>query len=234
RLMSRHGRRPGLVAAYGMGCAGAVLALLAGATGSVPLLLLGMLAFGGGQTANLQARYAGTDLATPATRGRSLAVVVWATTVGAVLGPNLADPGGRLATALGLRPLAGSFLFSIASFVLAATVVFTLLRPDPLLAACRLVAGAGASPPPRPSVRGSLRTVGRSPDARVGLLAVACSHAVMVGVMVMTPVHMGHGGATLRVIGLVISVHVLGMYAFSPVVGVLADRYGRRAMLGVG
>jgi MFS family permease len=232
RLMSRRGRRPGLVAAYGMGGAGAVLALLAGVTGSTALLLLGMVAFGGGQTANLQARYAAADLATPSTRGRSLAIVVWATTVGAVLGPNLADPGSRLATALGLRPLAGSFLFSIASFALAATVIFALLRPDPLLAARRLSGDAGATP--RPSLRGSLRTVARSPGARLGLLAVACSHAVMVGVMVMTPVHMGHNGATLRVIGLVISVHVLGMYAFAPLVGTLADRFGRRPALVLG
>jgi MFS family permease len=234
RLMSRRGRRPGLVTAYGMGAAGAVLALLAGITGAVPLLLLAMVAFGGGQAANLQARYAGTDLAAPAARGRSLAVVVWATTVGAVLGPNLADPGSRLATALGLHPLVGSFLFSIASFVLAATVVFALLRPDPLLAARRAATAAGAPDPPRPSVLGALRIVARSPGAGTGLLAVACAHAVMVGVMVMTPVHMGHDGATLRVIGLVISVHVLGMYAFSPVVGAAADRYGRRQVLVAG
>jgi MFS family permease len=121
----------------------------------------------------------------------------------------------------------------VASFTVAAAVVLTLLRPDPLLTARRL-SGADVGAAPRPSLRGSLRTVAASPGARLGLTAVASSHAVMVGVMVMTPVHMGHNGAALRVIGLVVSVHVLGMYAFSPVVGVLADRYGRRPVLVLG
>ncbi len=233
RLMSRRGRRPGLVAAYCLGGTGAVLAVLAGVTGSVWLLLPAMAAFGGGQTANLQARYAAADLATARTRGRSLAIVVWATTVGAVLGPNLADPGGRLATAIGLRPLAGSFFFSIASFALAAAVIATLLRPDPLLTARRL-SGTEYAAPPRPSLGESLRTIAASPGARLGLLAVASAHAVMVGVMVMTPVHMGRNGATLRIIGLVVSIHVLGMYAFSPLVGWLADRYGRQWMIALG
>jgi MFS family permease len=233
RLMARRGRRPGLAVAYSLAAAGAVLAVLAGARGSVGLLLVAMLAFGAGQTANLQARYAATDLATDRTRGRSLATVVWATTVGAVLGPNLADPGGRLASAVGLPPLAGSFLFSIASFGLAVAVVTMLLRPDPLLTARRLSAARDAGPP-QASLRQSMRVVAGSPGARLGLLAVATAHAVMVGVMVMTPVHMGHDGATLRVIGLVISVHILGMYAFSPLVGWLVDRYGRRRVILVG
>jgi MFS family permease len=159
--------------------------------------------------------------------------VVWATTVGAVLGPNLAEPGGRLAGAVGLAPLAGSFLFSIVSFGLAMSVVTALLRPDPLLTARRLSAARDAGPP-RASLRASMRIVAGSPGARLGLLAVVTAHAVMVGVMVMTPVQMGHDGATLRVIGLVISVHILGMYAFSPLVGWLADRYGRRRVILLG
>ena len=56
----------------------------------------------------------------------------------------------------------------------------------------------------------------------------------MVGVMVMTPLHMEHGGSGLEVIGVVISVHVLGMFAFSPLVGLLADRVGRPPVLGAG
>jgi MFS family permease len=150
-----------------------------------------------------------------------------------VLGPNLADPGGRLAGAVGLPPLAGSFLFSLVSFGLAMSVVTALLRPDPLLTARRLSAARDAGPP-RASLRASMRIVAGSPGARLGLLAVVTAHAVMVGVMVMTPVHMGHDGATLRVIGLVISVHILGMYAFSPLVGWLADRYGRRRVILLG
>ncbi|MBI3688338.1 MAG: MFS transporter [Actinobacteria bacterium] len=241
RLMSRRGRRPGLAAAYGLAGLGATLAVLAAAISSVALLLVAMLAFGAGTTANLQARYAATDLATAEHRSRALSTVVWATTVGAVLGPNLADLGGRVAGRLGLVPLAGSFLFSIASFALAGLAVLALLRPDPLLTARALQsaavdtdADADAANQPRQSLASSLRVIRGIAGARLGLLAVAVAHTVMVGVMVMTPVHMGHGGATLRVIGLVISVHILGMYAFAPLVGMLADRYGRRRALLVG
>lgn len=234
RLMSRRGRRVGLVAAYSLAGLGAVVVVLAAMLGSVPMMLVAMLAFGAGTTANLQARYAAADLATARHRGRALSTIVWATTVGAVLGPNLVAPGGRLAGVLGLRPLAGSFLFSIGSFALACLVVSSRLRPDPLLTArSMLSAGQGAGLVRQP-LAGSLRVIGRSPDARLGLLAVAVAHTVMVGVMVMTPVHLGHGGASLEVIGLVISVHVLGMYACAPVVGRLSDRYGRRLVIGLG
>jgi MFS family permease len=233
RLMSRSGRRVGLVAAYGLAGSGAAVAVLAAVLGSAPLMLAAMLAFGAGNAANLQARYAAADLASAPRRGRALSVVVWATTVGAVLGPNLADPGGRLASALGLRPLAGSFLFSIASFALAGLVVASRLRPDPLLTARAALSGGGEAPVRQP-LAASLRVIGRSAGARLGLLAVAVAHTVMVGVMVMTPVHMGHGGSSLRVIGLVVSVHILGMYAFAPAVGALSDRYGRRPVIGLG
>jgi MFS family permease len=59
------------------------------------LLLVGALLFGFATAANLQARYAATDLATPERRGRALALVVWATTVGAVAGPNLTSQAQR-------------------------------------------------------------------------------------------------------------------------------------------
>ena len=56
----------------------------------------------------------------------------------------------------------------------------------------------------------------------------------MVSVMVMTPIHMDHGHASLEIIGLVISVHILGMYAFSPLVGWLVDRVGSIPVLAAG
>lgn len=229
RLAAARGRRPALAAGYGLGLLGAGLVLTAAVIGSFVLLVTGLLLFGGATASGLQARYAATDAATPETRGRSLSVVVWATTAGAVLGPNLSGLGGRVGTALGLPALAGPYVFSAVSFVGGAVVVGLFLRPDPLV-----VAGPGAPVVVRPSVVTTLRAVLAVPAARLGLVAVATAHAVMVGVMVMTPVHLGRGGATLQVIGLVISVHIAGMYAASPLMGWLADRAGRVATIGLG
>ncbi len=232
-LMTLRGRRPGLVAGYLTGSAGAVLAVVAAALGSYPLLLAGMLFFGAATTSNLQARYAATDLAEPAQRGRALSLVVWATTIGAVAGPNLAAPAGATAATLGLPRLAGPFLWSAIVFLLAGAIVWLLLRPDPLLLARRRAADADG---PRLSARAALDAVRRTPRAALGLAGIAVGHMVMVGVMSLTPVHMrsgGHAGPdVLRLVGLVISVHVAGMYAFSPVMGWLADRFGGVRVLG--
>ncbi len=229
RLAAARGRRPALATGYLLGLLGAGLVLLAAVLGSFVLLVTGLLLFGGATASGLQARYAATDAATPETRGRSLSIVVWATTIGAVAGPNLSGLGGRAGAALGLTPLAGPFLISAVSFTAGAVVVGLLLRPDPLV-----VAGPSAPEGPRPPVRAVLQVVLAVPSARLGLVAVATAHAVMVGVMVMTPVHLGHGGASLQVVGLVISVHIAGMYAASPVMGWLADRAGRVATIGLG
>ncbi|SCX39589.1 Predicted arabinose efflux permease, MFS family [Klenkia marina] len=229
RLAAARGRRPALATGYALGLLGAGLTVLAAVLGSFALLVGGLLLFGGATASGLQARYAATDAATPETRGRSLSVVVWATTAGAVAGPNLSGLGGRVGDALGLPPLAGPYLFSAVSFAAGALVVWLLLRPDPLV-----VAGGPVAPGPRPTVGATLRVVLGIPAARLGLVAVMTAHAVMVGVMVMTPVHLGHGGASLEVVGLVISVHIAGMYAASPVMGWLADRAGRVATVVLG
>ncbi|CAN5199770.1 MFS transporter [soil metagenome] len=227
RIMSRSGRRPGLALGYAVAGFGAGLLVLAAAVGSLPLVLAGMFLFGAGTTANFQARFAAADLATPQRRGTALSLVVWATTVGAVLGPNLAAPAGRYAESLGLPGLAGPFLVSALLFGLAGLFVSVLLRPDPLLLARALSPQDGEPPASRTSVRQALAAVTATVDGRLGLLAVVTAHASMVAVMVLTPVHLGHGGASLTVIGLVISIHIAGMYALSPVVGWLADRLGR-------
>ena len=237
RISDRSGRRAGLAAGYAVAVVGALVTVGAAALSSLPLLLVGLFAFGAGTACGLQARYAAADLASPARRGRDLSLVVWATTVGSVLGPNLAGPGADLGRALGLPALGGGFALSAVAFAVVAAGFLVLLRPDPLLLARRL-GGGGDGPPPRQATGTAVRAVWASRDGRLGLTAVVVSHSVMVGVMVMTPVHMGHAGgsegATLRVIGLVISVHVAGMYLFSPLVGVLADRAGRRATVAVG
>ncbi|MEV4489859.1 MFS transporter [Micromonospora coxensis] len=243
RVMTGHGRRPGLVLAYLVGAVGGVLVVLAAATGWVPLLFLGMLLFGGGTAANLQARYTAVDLAEPARRARQLSLVVWATTIGAVAAPNFAALADRVTHGWGLPALSGPFAFSAAAFVLAAAVLLVLLRPDPLLTARRLAPAATGSPaatgPRAAGMRAAWRVVAVRPAARLGIAAVAVGHLVMVAVMTMTPVRLGESHAdvdVLRVVGIVLSLHIAGMYALSPVVGWLTDRVGRRAVIlgGVG
>ncbi len=229
RLAARAGRRPALVLGYGTGSLGAVLAVLALELASWPLLLLALLPFGAATAAGLAARFAATDLAEPDRRARSLGVVVWAVTVGAVAGPNLAAPMQGVAAAIGLVPTAGPFLLAAVAFGAAAVVVQLGLRPDPLVLARSL-----APEPPGARTRGAVRTVRAHPAAALAIGSIALAHLAMIALMSLTPVHMDHGGASLQLVGLVISLHVAGMYVLSPVFGLLADRWGRRPVLALG
>ncbi len=237
RISNAHGRRAGLAVGYLLSVLGAIITVAAAAASSLALLLAGLFLFGSATACGLQSRYAAADLAAPEHRGRALSMVVWATTIGSVIGPNLAAPGAGLGTALGLPALAGAFVVSAVVFGVVALGLLALLRPDPLLLARRMGGGTGAMPP-RVATGAALRAVWSSASGRLGLVAVVVSHSVMVGVMVMTPVHMGHAGgaeeAVLRIVGLVISVHVAGMYLFSPLVGVLVDRVGAPTVVALG
>ncbi|MDQ0796977.1 MFS transporter [Streptomyces sp. B1I3] len=230
-LMASRGRRPGLVLAYLVGAAGALLVVTATMVGSFPLLLLGMAGFGAGSSANLQARFAAADLAAPDRRGRAISTVIWATTIGSVLGPNIAAPAGRVFRDTSVPETAGPFAWAAAIFLLTGLLVAVLLRPDPLLTA-RALAPQETGPEHR-SLRAGIAAVRASPMARLALVTVAVSHTTMVSIMVMTPVHLGHHGAGLQLVGLVISGHIAGMYAFSPVMGRLTDRVGRPAVIGL-
>ncbi|HVM52170.1 MAG TPA: MFS transporter [Acidimicrobiales bacterium] len=225
RRTARRGRRSGLTVGYLVGGVGAVLCVVAAEVEWFPILLAGLFLFGAGNAANLLARYAAADLAPPERRARSISIVVFATTVGAVAGPNLLDPSGRLAEAVGLPTLSGPFLVSIACFAVAVLVEWALLRPDPMEVAGLL--GAEIEEAPRRSIAESLEVVRAAPGARLGMGVMVTGHAVMVTVMAMTPLHMRGDGHSLRVIGLVISLHIAGMYGLSPLVGVAADRIGR-------
>jgi MFS family permease len=235
RLMALRGRRVGLTTGYLVGAAGSVLAVVAGVADSMPLLLLGAALLGSATAANSAARYAATDLAPVETRARALSVVVWATTIGAVAGPNLTGLSAAVADALGIPELTGPFAIGSVGMLLAALVVALWMRPDPLLLARELadqqatVGGVASTSWGR--VRASLR---ERPVLAAAVVGLSGAHAAMVAVMVMTPLHMEHGGAELRVIGIVISVHVLGMFAFSPAVGWLTDRAGRAPVLAAG
>ncbi|MCX4786011.1 MULTISPECIES: MFS transporter [unclassified Streptomyces] len=231
-LMISRGRRPGLVLAYLIGALGAGLVVLATVVESFPLLLLGMAGFGAGSSANLQARFAAADLVEPDRRGRAISTVIWATTIGSVLGPNIAAPVGHVFRGTAISEQAGPFFFAAGIFLLAALVVWALLRPDPLLTARALAPQESESPAGR-SLRAGIAAVRASPMARLALVTVAVSHTAMVSIMVMTPVDMGHHGAGLQLIGLVISGHIAGMYAFSPVMGRLSDRFGPLTVIGL-
>ncbi|MFG2005425.1 MFS transporter [Spirillospora sp. NPDC048911] len=222
RAAARHGRRAALTLAYGAGTLGAVIAGLAAALDAWPLLLAGLFVFGGGAAGGLAARYAATDLAHPKRAARDLSIVVWATTIGSVAGPNLAHPADRLGRALGLAEWAGPYALAALAYGLAMLGVFALLRPDPLQTAGSLADSTTTAP--KSSGWQILRT---TPRARLAVAGIVVSHMVMVSVMTMTPVHLNHGHASLSVVGVVISLHIAGMYALSPVAGWLADRWGR-------
>ncbi|MGW6706360.1 MFS transporter [Streptomyces sp. NPDC054956] len=231
-LMTARGRRPGLVLAYVIGAAGAALVVLAASVKSFPLLMLGMAAFGAASSANLQARFAAADLAEPDHRARAISVVVWASTIGAVLGPNLSAPASRSFAGTSIPQTAGPFVWAGAVFLLTAGLIAVFLRPDPLLTA-RALAPAEEQTRAGRSLRAGFAAVKASPRARLALVTIAVSHTAMVSIMVMTPMDLGHHGADLQLIGLVISVHIAGMFAFSPAMGWLADRLGRLAGIGL-
>ena len=225
KVMARHGRRRGLTRGFSVAMFGAVAAVVAAEIKSFPLLLVGMLLFGSGSASNLLARYAGADLARPEHRARSISIVMWATTVGAVAGPNVLGPAGRLAEWLALPRLAGPYVISVGCFLVATAVVTTRLRPDPMEVAGLLTSDATSDTPTTTTAQ-MLRSLLRRSDAVVGLATMTVAHGVMVSIMAMTPLHLRDHGDSLELVGVVISLHIAGMYAFSPLVGLLADRAG--------
>lgn len=230
RLSSSRGRRVGLRAGYLMGTVGAGIALLAAITRSYPLLCLGVLGAGAGNAANLATRYAASDLASEERRGRTISVIVWATVIGSTAGSVVSGGASDVGESIGLPAKAGSYLLSALMFLLAAAIVDTKLRPDPLIVAGRL--GRGPSGPvAKPKASQSLALIWANPAARLALAAMIVSQVTMVGVMSLTPLHMDEGGQSQGVIGLMMAFHIWGMYLFSPIVGSLTDRFGQYPML---
>lgn len=230
RVAGRRGRRFALTTGNLAALAGIVVVIAAAATRAFPMLLVGIALIGAGNAGTLQSRFAATDLAPTARRGRDLATVVWATTVGGVIGPLLLAPGELLGAAIGMPRLTGAYLFSFAAQACAFALYVLVLRPDPLLLAQRLDREHAASAPVSPSVD-------RPALARFAMLAVAASHVTMASVMAMTPVHLSHivaPDAVTLAVGVTIALHVFGMYGLSPVFGLLADRWGRVSVIVLG
>lgn len=229
RLAHRRGRSFALTTGYVVAVVGAGIVLLSPRLGVIALFV-GLGLFGVATAAGLQARFAAAEAVAPQFGGRAMSIVLWSTTVGSVAGPNLSQLGSNVGELLGIAPLSGPFLFSLAAFACASILLSVFLggrEPGTDLTAPQA---------PKIGIATALRAAMRSPGAVVGLLSVATSHTVMVAIMVMTPMHMTLNGHGLDAVGLVISVHIFGMYGASPIFGWLSDWLGEIAviMIGVG
>jgi MFS family permease len=231
RLTSSGGRRRALAVGYAAGVVGSFFAILGGVNSNIYLMLTGSFLVGSASASAYQARFAAIDLVEEAHRAKQLSYVVWGSTVGAVTGPNLMSPAGDLAEQLNLPRLTGPYLISAFTLTFAALLIYLFLKPDPYLTAL----GEGKSyAAGKKRVKEALSHIWHKPIALFAILSIAIGHVAMVSVMVMTPVHMAHVDVSLRIIGLVISVHVIGMYAFSPIVGSFSDRVGNVKTIQIG
>ena len=223
-LAYRKGRRIALATGAALAITGAMTMILAASLRSFPVELIALFLLGAGSAVSLQARFAAADIPVSGPRGKDLSLVVWATTIGAVVGPNLIAPGESLGLAIGLPHLAGPFLFTIFAQTASTLIFWFGLRPDPLLVA-KEIAGLPARRV-NPGFKAAIAVIRERPMAGYAVLAIALSHMVMVSVMSMTPAHLSAGGHSLSDVGLTISLHIAGMYAFAPVFGMLTDRIG--------
>jgi MFS family permease len=232
RLMERSGRRPGLALGYGLAVLGALVGIAAMTTHSFALLLAGMALFGVSQTSNLLARYAAADVSSAAQRGRAMGLIVWGSSAGSILGPNLMEPALRLGRSLGLPPEASAFLISVAGYAVAALVIELFLRPDPLAVARQLheaAAVGGAAEPAR-----GLGEILADVRVQLALATLTISQFVMISTTSTSPVYLHDQGHSVQTIGVAVGLHLGGMYIASPLSGWLCDRLGRLPMIGVG
>jgi MFS family permease len=223
--VAERGRRPGLVAGYAFGAVGAGVAVAAVVNSSLSLLLAGMAILGLGNASNQLARYTGAELFPADRRASALSLIVWAGTIGSVLGPVLLEPGGALSTDRGFSELAGGFIVTFGFMLVAAVLYSVALRPDPAALSFDGPVAIG-----KPSFGDAFS----QPHVKVALAAMVSGQVVMVLIMVATPLHIRHHGFNLGVVGMVMSAHTLGMFAFSPLTGRLADRIGRYRTIIIG
>ncbi|WP_167407901.1 MFS transporter [Bacillus subtilis] len=228
RLSQRYGRRTGLSAGFMIGGLGAIGVIMAAIINSIFLLFISLLIYGAGTATNLQARYAGTDLANHKQRATAVSITMVFTTFGAVAGPSLVNVMGDFALSIGVPSLAGPFILAAAAYMLAGVVLFIMLRPDPLVIA-RTIEAANEEPGDKGHLAAAEHTENKK-GIIVGATVMVLTQIVMVAIMTMTPVHMRHHGHDLGAVGLVIGFHIGAMYLPSLVTGVLVDRLGRTAM----
>jgi MFS family permease len=232
RLMARSGRRPGLALGYGLAVIGALLAMMGVGVGSFWLLLGGMALFGISNTSNLLARYAAADVTSPAKRGRAMGLIVWGSTIGSLIGPNLMAPALRLGALLGVTSVASAFLIAVGGYALASLVIEVFLRPDPLAIARHHQAIVDAGRPAGTARR--LRAILGDVRVQVALATLSISQFVMISTTSTSPLYLHDQGHHVGTIGLAVSFHLAGMYVTSPLSGWLCDRFGRLLMIGIG
>jgi MFS family permease len=232
RLMARSGRRPGLALGYSLAILGALLGMAGVAVRSFPLMLAGMALFGIASTSNLLARYAAADVSTGAQRGRAMGLIVWGSTVGSMIGPNLMGPALRVGALLGIESTASAFLVSVAGYALGALLIQIFLRPDPLTLArqAQEIADAGATAVTARSLGVILNDV----RVQIALATLAVSQFVMISTTSTSPLYLHDQGHNVQTIGLAVSLHLAGMYVTSPLAGWLSDRLGRLLIIGAG
>jgi MFS family permease len=227
RISQSRGRRVGLTAGFVGGGIGAAGVVLAAVIESVPLLFAALLVYGAGTATNLQARYAGTDLATPQRRGTAVSIAMVSTTLGAVAGPNLVAPMGALAASLGIPALAGPFLLAAVAYTTAGMVLLLWLRPDPFLLAAAIAAHKQATTPTETGTAAPAEASGSNRGLVVGTTVMVLTQVAMIAIMTMTPVHMRSHGYGLADVGIVIGIHIAAMFLPSLVTGILVDKLGR-------
>lgn len=230
RAAVKRGRGVSLAAGSLASGFGAAIAIASAALSAFPALLIGLILLGAGTAVSFQARFAATDLSTPKTRGRDLSIVVWSTTIGAVSGPNLFEPGEAFGRLLHLPALTGAFAFTVTAQLLAALVFYAGLRAKPPVEGPAAEEDSGVTT----KADSGFSILRRNPGARYAVTVVALSHGTMVALMSMTPVHLHDHGASLAVVGMTISLHIAGMFGLSPLFGWLSDRLGRIPVLLTG
>ena len=233
RVMSKRGRRVGLEYGYSLAIAGGLIAGFGVNRNSLVFFLLGLFLYGSGQASNLLSRYAAMDLAAPDKRSQAMSYILFGSTFGAVFGPVLIKPAEQIGVdTFGWSLYTGPWIASAFFFVFALANVAVRLRPDPLEVSGGLVSQQGIGVV-TPNLGAALRIISGIRNARVALASMVISQVTMVAVMTMTPVHLkihGHEGVSPYVI----SLHIAGMYAFSPLVGKFADRHGKLQSISVG
>ena len=229
RLSQRYGRRAGLASGFLTGGIGAIGVIIAAVTNNIFLLFASLLVYGAGSATNLQARYAGTDLASSKQRATAVSIAMVSTTFGAVAGPNLVEVMGDFALSVGVPALSGPFILAAAAYIVAGLILLFFLRPDPFVVARAIALAEHQAKTSSPDyVEEALVTDKRG--IGVAALIMVLTQMVMVAIMTMTPVHMGSHGHGLSAVGMVIGFHIGAMYLPSLLTGVLVDKIGRATM----
>ncbi|MED4134138.1 MFS transporter [Priestia megaterium] len=229
RSSQRFGRRAGLAGGFLAGGIGAIGVIIAALTNNIALLFLSLLIYGAGTASNLQARYAGTDLATDKQRATAASMAMVSTTLGAVVAPNLVNTMGEFADSIGVPTLAGPFILSGAAFIIAGLLILFFLRPDPLIVSTAIASAQKNVNTTEAEINLKSANINKK-GVVVGAVIMILTQFVMAAIMTMTPIHMGHHGHGLQEVGVVIGFHIAAMYLPSPLTGILVDKLGRTTM----